>query len=168
MMKLIYAPNHMLETPVEKFDFENLNPIAIAEEMIEVMEKHNGIGLAANQVGLNGQVFVMKPQISMMQPFAVFDPIIRGLSKEIEEGEESCLSYPDLVIKVKRPKSVMIEYTNTAREQKQLKLNDMDARIFLHEYDHLHGINFVDRISKLKLDMAVKKSQKRKKIYGRT
>ena len=167
-MKLIYAPNHMLETPVDKFDFENLNPLAIAEQMIEVMDKHNGVGLAANQVGLNGQVFVMKPQISMMQPFAVFDPIIRGLSKELEEGEESCLSYPDIDIKVKRPKSVMIEYTNTAREQKQLKLNDMDARIFLHEYDHLHGINFVDRISKLKLDMAVKKSQKRKKLYGRT
>ena len=168
MMKLIYAPNHMLETPVDKFDFENLNPLAIAEQMIEVMDKHHGVGLAANQVGLNGQVFVMKPQIRMMQPFAGFDPIIRGFSKELEEGEESCLSYPDLVIKVKRPKSVMIEYTNTAREQKQLKLNDMDARIFLHEYDHLHGINFVDRISKLKLDMAVKKSQKRKKLYGRT
>jgi len=168
MMKLIYAPNHMLETQVEKFDFENLNPYAIAEEMVEVMEKHKGLGLAANQDGLNAQVFVMKPQLNMMKPFALFNPVIRGLSKEIEAGEESCLSYPDLVLKIRRPKSVMIEYTNAEQQQKQLKLDDIDARIFLHEYDHLYGINFVDRVSKLKIDMAKKKAKKRNKIYGRT
>jgi peptide deformylase len=167
MMELIKAPNPMLETPVEKFDFVNLNPKAIEAQMIELMLKNNGLGLAANQVGLNARVFVMKPQKLRLPPFAVFDPVIEGLSNEKDIAPEGCLSYPGLVLNVKRPISVMLRFFNSDQEEKRLKLDEIDARIALHEYDHLFGVNFVDRVSKLKFDIAMRKMKKRMK-YGRT
>lgn len=166
MMKLVLAPDVQLETPVVPFDFENLNPHAIAEEMIELMLREGGLGLAANQVGLNAQVFVMKPILEKTGPFAVFNPIIAGLSKETELGPEGCLSHPGLFLKVKRPISCIVEFLDVNQEKKRLKLNDIDARIFLHEYDHLYGIQYIDRVSKLKYKFAEKKRLKKEKMNG--
>ena len=104
----------------------------------------------------------------------VANPIIKGLSKEMELGIEGCLSHPDLYIKVKRPISCIVEFDTLAEDGKTIihtetKFDDIDARIFLHEYDHLHGIQFIDRVSKYKLQLAEKKRLKqikKRKING--
>jgi len=173
MMQLIKAPNVMLENKVNRFDIDNIHPAPIALDMIELMLKENGIGLSANQVGYDGQIFVMKAQKNMQfGPYiTVINPIIKGLSKEIESGEEGCLSHPGLIIKVRRPISAMVEFDTLTPDNKstihvETKFDDLDARIFLHEYDHLYGIQFIDRVSKLKLEMAEKKRYKKRKIHG--
>jgi peptide deformylase len=105
-------------------------------------------------------------------PVIVMNPIIKGLSEEIESGVEGCLSHPDLILKVRRPVSVMVEFDTLTSDMKDVihieaKYDDIDARIFLHEYDHLYGIQFIDRVSKLKLNMAEKKRLKKgKKVNG--
>ena len=173
MMQLIKAPNVMLENKVNRFDVDNIHPAPIALDMIDLMLKENGIGLSANQVGYDGQIFVMKAQKNMQfGPYiTVINPIIKGLSKEIESGEEGCLSHPGLIIKVRRPISAMVEFDTLTPDNKstihvETKFDDLDARIFLHEYDHLYGIQFIDRVSKLKLEMAEKKRYKKRKIHG--
>ena len=172
-MKLIKAPDLMLDNKVQMFDIENIHPAPIAMEMIDLMVKEKGIGLSANQVGFDGQIFVMKAQTNMQfGPYiTVINPHIKGLSKEIEPGEEGCLSHPGLILKVRRPISAMVEFDTLTPDYKstihvETKFDDLDARIFLHEYDHLYGIQFIDRVSKLKLEMAEKKRYKKRKIHG--
>lgn len=170
MMQLVKAPNVMLEMPVERFNYELMHPAPYALDMIDLMNKESGLGLSANQVGLNAQIFVMKPVLNKSHgsPLIVINPVIKGLSKEIDEGVEGCLSHPDLILKVRRPISCMVEFDTLTSDYKDVihvdtKFDDIDARIFLHEYDHLHGIQFIDRVSKLKLQMAEKRKTKRKK-----
>jgi peptide deformylase len=174
MMELVLAPDGRLETKLERFDFELMHPAPVAVDMIELMQKHSGLGLSANQVGFPMQIFVMKALLNKKHgdPVIVMNPIIKGLSEEIEAGVEGCLSHPDLILKVRRPVSVMVEFDTLTSDMKDVihieaKYDDIDARIFLHEYDHLYGIQFIDRVSKLKLNMAEKKRRKKgKKVNG--
>lgn len=174
MMKLVTAPDTMLESKVERFDLDNIHPAPIALDMIDLMNKEGGLGLSANQVGFNGQIFVMKTLLNKQygSPTVVINPIITGLSKELESGVEGCLSHPGLFLKVRRPISCMVQFDTLTSDYKNVihvetKFDDIDARIFLHEYDHLYGIQFIDRVSKLKLNMAEKKRIKQKrKVNG--
>ncbi len=169
-MKLVLAPDVMLETPVKRFDYELMHPAPIALDMIDIMREKSGLGLSANQVGLNAQIFVMKTILNKEygDPLIVINPIIKGLSQEKEDGVEGCLSHPDLFLKVKRPISCVVEFDTLTSDLKNVihietKFDDIDARIFLHEYDHLHGIQFINRVSRLKIQMAEKRRLKRKK-----
>lgn len=169
-MKLILAPNVMLETAVGRFDYDQMHPAPIALDMIDLMNKESGLGLAANQVGFPYQIFVMKAILNKKfgSPLVVMNPVIKGLSKETELGIEGCLSHPDLMLQVKRPISCVVEFDSVSENYRDIirietKFDDIDARIFLHEYDHLHGIQFIDRVSRLKLQLAEKRRTKRKK-----
>jgi peptide deformylase len=173
-MKLVLAPDLMLETEVKRFDLDLIHPAVIALDMIDVMNKEGGLGLSANQVGFNGQIFVMKALLNKEHgsPIVVINPIIKGISKETEDGPEGCLSHPGLILKIKRPISCIVEFDTLTSDSKnvihvEMKLDDIDARVFLHEYDHLHGIQFMDRVSKLKMKMAEKKlTKKQRKVNG--
>tara|TARA_R110000782_G_scaffold5972_9_gene20687 strand:+ start:765 stop:1286 length:522 start_codon:yes stop_codon:yes gene_type:complete len=172
-MQLITAPNPMLETPVECFDFEKMHPAPVALDMIDLMKKEGGLGLSANQVGFPYQIFVMKAILNKQYGdiTVVMNPVIKGLSKEVELGPEGCLSHPGLFLRVKRPISCIVEFDTLTSDYKNVihveaKYNDIDARCFLHEYDHLHGIQYIDRVSKLKIQRADTKRLKRIK-YGR-
>jgi len=174
MMKLVLAPDLMLETEVKRFDLDLIHPAVIALDMIDIMNKEGGLGLSANQVGFNGQIFVMKALLNKEHgsPIVVINPIIKGISKETEDGPEGCLSHPGLILKIKRPISCIVEFDTLTSDSKnvihvEMKLDDIDARVFLHEYDHLHGIQFMDRVSKLKMKMAEKKlTKKQRKVNG--
>ena len=170
MMKLVLAPDQILETKLERFDLEAMHPAAIALDMIDLMHKEGGLGLSANQVGFPMQIFVMKTLLNKQHgsPLVVINPLIKGLSKEIESGPEGCLSHPGLILKVRRPISCVVEFDTLTSDYKNVihietKFDDIDARIFLHEYDHLYGIQYIDRVSKLKLEMAEKKRLKKEK-----
>jgi len=163
-MELVKSPSEWLSRQVQTFSFEDLDAKAISDEMINIMEQEGGIGLSANQVALDAQIFVMKPYLlNDKTPFAVINPVIEKISAELETMPEGCLSHPDLFISVKRPKSLVAKYFDITAKECIIELTDIDARCFLHEYDHLQGIEFVDRVSKLKLEMAVKKRSKQQR-----
>lgn len=163
-MKLVTYPNSWLEKKVNPFDFEKHDAKEVEKEMIQIMDKHQGVGLAANQVAFEGQIFVMKPEglkgYEDNKSFAVINPKIVKVTEETIIGEEGCLSFPLLYLKVKRPYGLVVECLDSNAKECTLELVGWNARIFGHEYDHLYGINFIDRVSKLKLDMAKKKQQK--------
>ena len=165
-MKLVKSPNAWLQKIVDPFDFDELNAQEISEEMIALMTQEGGIGLSANQVGLNARIFVMKPHLlEDNSPLTVINPTIDKVSVNQETMPEGCLSHPDLYLKVPRPKGIVVKFLDICQKECIMELYDIDARCFLHEYDHLSGIEFTNRVSRLKLDMARKKQIKlRKKI----
>ena len=90
---------------------------------------------------------------------------IEKISEETDLRYEGCLSHPNLFLKVQRPIKLVTRFLDADAKECIIVLNNYDARVFLHEYDHLQGIEFTDRVSKLKLEMAKKKKTKREKRY---
>ena len=169
-MHLVKSPDPWLQKVVKDFDFETLDAKAISEEMIELMVQEGGIGLSANQVGLDARIFVMKPHLlEDKSPLVIINPHLASVTVNYENLPEGCLSHPDLFLSVKRPRGIIANYLDITGKECKIELYDIDARCFLHEYDHLQGIEFTDRVSRLKLDMAKKKQaklKKRMKQYG--
>jgi peptide deformylase len=160
-MRLVKSPDPWLEKKVEPFDFEKLDAKAISEEMIELMLAEGGIGLSANQVALDAQIFVMKPHLlEDNSPLVIINPVLTSVTVNYEDLPEGCLSHPGLYLKVKRPRGLIAKYLDINAKECTIELYDIDARCFLHEWDHLQGVEFTDRVSKLKLDMAKKKQKK--------
>lgn len=168
-MHLVKSPDPWLEKKVKEFDFDSLDAKSISEEMILLMQQEGGIGLSANQVGLDAQIFVMKPHLLKdNSPLVIINPHLESVTVNYEEMPEGCLSHPGLFLPVKRPRGVIAKYLDIFAKECTIELYDIDARCFLHEYDHLQGVEFTDRVSKLKLDRAKKKrlKQKRKLQHG--
>ena len=160
-MKLRLAPYDLLTKKVNAFNFNKLDAEQIEKEIIDIMLKHDGLGLAANQVGLDARVFAIHNKEA--EPFAVFNPQIIESSNDKILREEGCLSYPDLWMKVKRPEHIVVKFTNSQGKTIQEAYNGLLSRVFQHEYDHLDGICYVDRVSKLVYNIARKR---KKKIAG--
>ncbi len=160
-MKLIKHPDDILKQKLEDFDFDQgINLEELEKNMISLMLESNGIGLSANQVGLDKRFFVMKLQDPNTPPFILINPKILWASEQQSEFEEGCLSFPELFIPVKRPSKIKVEYIDKYKNTCIIELNGIDSRCFQHELDHLDGICFTDKVSKLKLALALKKQRK--------
>ena len=161
-MELIYAPSDWLSKAVKPFDFDSYNAVEIAQDMVDIMDTHKGVGISANQVGIDAQIFVMQPtqHNELKDAFAIINPVIEKISEETDLRYEGCLSYPNLFLKVQRPVKLVTRFLDADAKECIIVLNNYDARVFLHEYDHLQGIEFTDRVSKLRLEMAKKKKTK--------
>lgn len=159
-MNLLYYPNEFLEKQVDPVDLQSpgFDPTELKKEMVDLMLANNGIGLAANQIGLNAQVFVLGDSIENSS--IMINPTILQYTEETTDGYEGCLSFPNIYVKVKRPKEILAKFWNENLEEVVTKIEGPTAKVYLHELDHLLGITIKDRVSKLKWDMAKKKSLK--------
>jgi len=163
MMKLIDSDDPILKQKSVNWDFDqHVNAAVIEREMLELMKSSRGIGLAANQIGLDRRVFVMK--LADGRELGFFNPHILYAEGE-QSGEEGCLSFPNLFLTVKRYKKITAMYLDNTGKRCIIELEDIDARCFQHELDHLDGVCFTDGISKLKLERAL---AKQRKLNGRT
>ena len=159
MLKLLNEDDPILKQPAEHWDFENhVNAAVIEREMLELMRASNAIGLAGNQVGLLRRVFVMK--LTDGREIGCFNPYIMYGDNDKIEGEEGCLSFPNLWLKVKRDNKISAMYLDNTGKRCIIELEGLDARCFQHELDHLDGITFTEYVSDLKLKMARKKQRK--------
>lgn len=133
---------------VEQVDIELIKQI---QDMSQTMRNANGIGLAANQVGLNKSVFIV--DLSIMEDYEDFKPVIMinpeivELSDELSVYEEGCLSLPNLRADVERSKQVKIKYLDTDEKEQIIEADNLFARVILHEYDHLIGKMIPDRVT---------------------
>ena len=108
--------------------------------MFETMVAYRGVGLAAPQVGINEQIFVVD---TGKEVFAAINPkIIKSAGTDLME--EGCLSIPRVIVDIKRAKNVWVEFTNLENRQVRAQLNGLVARVFLHEFDHLQGKLILD------------------------
>ena len=148
-----------------EWDFnQDQDPEKFENEMISFMLENKGIGLAANQIGITKRVFSMGSYSipGFPQPFALFNPLILKSSKEMVLDEEGCLSYPGLYLKIKRPSWIIAAYQNSKGDIVEAKFDGYLAKCFQHELDHLNGVCFIDKVSQLKLQLAMKKLRKNK------
>ena len=166
-LKLIDPMNDLLKRAPAKFDFEKDDPIQVKEDLLEAMEWVGGVGLSANQVGLDMAVFVIGDGQEEGVTKAFYNPEIVGCSKDEDVMREGCLSFPGLWLMVKRPKQVVIKYYDEDNEEKIETYEGVAARVILHEYDHMLGANFTMRVSKLKLERAFKALEKKIKKHQR-
>jgi peptide deformylase len=141
------------------------DPELLERSMIDFMISNKGIGLAANQIGITKRVFVMGSYTipDFPEPFALFNPKILETSKEIIPDKEGCLSYPGLFLSIKRPSWIIAEYQDSKGNIKEIRVDGYLSKCFQHELDHLEGICFVDKVSSLKLNLAMKKLRKIKR-----
>lgn len=118
----------------------------LIDDMIETMEKNHGIGLAAPQVGTFKRIIVLGADLTESDISVLINPKIIKKSPEAEIGEEGCLSFPGLYLKIRRAKRVEAEGLDINGKKIKLRANDILARILQHEIDHLDGILFFDRL----------------------
>jgi peptide deformylase len=133
----------------------------IAEEMIDTLHKERGVGLAGPQVGLMERIFVV--HIERDVPRVFINPTITMTSQAQIKYEEGCLSIPGLYADVLRPEAVQIQAWNERGRPFTLDAEGQLARVILHEYDHLEGVLFIDRLSEPKRNRIIAKWEKRKK-----
>ena len=143
-MKLVKYPNKILNTKVSQVNIEDpgFDPIELKKQMVEVMLDNNGIGLSANQVGLDAQVFVMGDKAENCT--MCINPEILQHTEDTSVEIEGCLSFPGMYVKVKRPTEILAKWFDENLEEQSVKIDGYTAKCFLHEWDHLQGINMKD------------------------
>jgi len=166
----LLPPNHpLLKEPTQKFDFDDppMPPDHLFMMLSDIMIKNKGIGLAANQIGIPYNVFVIGDPTNEDSIISVFNPNIISRSGEQYYAEEGCLTFPDLYVKIKRYNVIRTRFTTHDGDTDTIKLSGMTSRIFQHEYDHLHGILYTKRANPYHLDKAKRDLKKVLKLRKR-
>ena len=138
---------------------------ALMDDMLETMYDAPGIGLAAVQIGVPKRVIVMDlaKKDEPPQPRHFVNPEILWASEETQPYEEGCLSVPDIYDEVERPARVKLKYRNYKGEEIEEDAEGLFAVCIQHEMDHLEGVLFLDHLSRLKRENALRKLKKAKK-----
>ena len=127
-------------------------------DYINLMHSNQGMGLAANQVGITKRFFAIGHESfdTFKKSAIIWNPRLINQSEEKVIDVEGCLSFKGIWLKVERPKIVEVTYETTQGKTKFARLDGMESKCFQHECDHLEGITFNKRVSKLRWDMATK------------
>jgi len=123
----------------------------LAEDLALTMRANDGVGLAANQVGVLRRLFTYDdPGGEGRDPSAgaVVNPVLLHASEETESDDEGCLSFPGLFYPVERPLEVIVRHQDVTGETHETVMRDFGARIWLHEMDHLNGVLFIDHLAR--------------------
>ena len=144
LKQLIPSDDPLLHKKLKKCSY-NLDRSKLSYTLNENMFHHNGVGLSANQIGIEERVFVMMIDIELEETITCFNPKIIKESKKEVVMEEGCLSYPELFLDISRPSSIIVRYEDEGKTIIKRRLEGFIGRIFQHEYDHMEGIDFTQR-----------------------
>ncbi len=149
-MEIVKEPNKILRNKLGKVKKITPEIGALIFDMRKMMVEARGVGLAANQVGQDLQIFVIDKKLAEENgvPDAYINPEITEYSKESAEAEEGCLSLPDYWQQIKRSKKVKIKALDINGKKIKIKARGLLARVFQHEYDHLQGVLIKDHIER--------------------
>ena len=151
------------EFDIERFkEEEKIELKKFVDNMFETMKQYGGIGLSANQVGKPYRMFVMGDHLNIEKgkKWVCINPKITNVTKDLIRYKEGCLTFPFLFLDIERPQDISVEYLDENLEKKEEHMTGIVARCFQHEFDHMQGIVFTEHVSKLKLDMSLKKRDK--------
>jgi peptide deformylase len=148
-MQIYTFPYHTLNTVSSTTNFF-IPPAGYSDwlqfekDYIYLMLRSNGIGLAANQIGITQRFFAMGHSSfdTFKKPAILYNARITKASDDVEIGEEGCLSFPGVIYNVYRPVNIEVEWQNMKGETQGGKLRGLEARCFQHELDHINGITF--------------------------
>jgi peptide deformylase len=165
-LKLVPFADPKLKSTPSLFDFEKENAEEISERLFIAMRQTGGVGLSANQVGLDMKVFVMGGSSGIPEK-VIINPLLLNVSDEVVTMREGCLSYPGLWLTITRPAGCILKYKDEKGNETVEEFKGIPARIVLHEYDHMVGQNFTMRASRFKIQRAMKSLDKKVKNYYR-
>ncbi len=161
ILPIIYAPSPIFKhkaKPVIKVD-QLIGDLA--SDMLETMYAENAVGLGANMVGIDQQIIVLDIRKNdVKNPYVMLNPEIIEASAETSEYEEASISFPGISAMIKRPKKIKVKYLDLDNNEQVLAADEFLARVILHETDYLHGVVYLDYLSKLKRDMLMAKMLK--------
>jgi peptide deformylase len=141
---------------VEEFDGQ-LRKLAF--HMVEIMRDAPGVGLAAPQLGISKRLIVY--EVGEEEPHILANPDITWRSDEVEEGEEGCLSVPDVVVPVDRSTSIEVHGQDVHGDRLEIRAEGLEARVIQHEVDHLDGVLILDRTSRKERAAALRELRER-------
>ena len=146
MIKELVKPEHQLfHHRIDSCSY-NLDRQFLSKTLIDNMIHYEGIGLSANQIGIWERAFAMIKDLENHEVIVCFNPrILKSYTEEVEM-EEGCLSYPNIFLKIKRPDKIVVKYEDEYKKTHKIKLQGLASRVFQHEYDHMEGIDFTQRV----------------------
>lgn len=158
-MNLVKPNDPILTKSCEPFDFSNpaFDPVEFAQELVKHMYEWNGLGLAASQVGTPCRVFAMRGQ---PENFVCYNPRVVQPSEQEVILEETSLTYPGLIVKIKRPQHVRVRFQTPNGDTRTETFTGMTARVFQHYLDHIEGVLYFNRANRYYRDIAFKKWSK--------
>jgi peptide deformylase len=162
-MKIVNYPHPALRVKAQPVKAVDADVQKAAAEMLELMYRHDGLGLAAPQVTLDYQMIVMNFAGDHERPdmeCVAINPVIVETKGGTISDREGCLSFPGLYQNVRRFKTVVVQYYNLKGELKEMTATDLAARVWQHEIDHLQGTLFIDKMGSLGLHRSQKDLEK--------
>ncbi|MEK7536946.1 MAG: peptide deformylase [Patescibacteria group bacterium] len=146
-MEIVKKPAEILSQKLKIIGLITPSLKKVILKMKKTMKEANGIGLAANQVGLDMALFVIDEELAKEHnaPSVYINSEVKPYSKDSEELEEGCLSIPETWLKIKRPKKVKVKSVDENEKKYKFIAKGMLARVLQHEYDHLQGVMITDK-----------------------
>ena len=141
--------------PVETFDDALAH---LAQEMLTTMREHEGVGLAANQVGRLRRILVAATED---EEYVIVNPQLEEVAETTEKAVEGCLSIPDIQVEVERPTAVTLTGQDATGAPLRIEASGLIARIFQHEIDHLDGVLILDRTDRASRKAAMREMRER-------
>lgn len=160
-MDIVTLGNEILRQKAEPIEEINEEIVQLANDMIARLDPKEGIGLAGPQVGVMKRIFIV--HIEGDEPRVFINPTIIATSEDEVFYEEGCLSIPGVWADVKRPSVIQIQAWNEKGRRFRVEAKGIMARVIQHEYDHLEGVLFVDRLPDAKRAKLLNKYQKLKR-----
>ena len=165
VLEILKAPDARLRIKSEKVKDVSLIQGLIDDMLDTLYATDNGIGLASTQVGRKEAVVVIDLSESRNEALVLVNPeVVNGSDKVM--GQEGCLSVPDYYAEVERFSSVVVSALDREGKPISIESNDFLAIVMQHEIDHLSGNLFIDYLSPLKRQMAIKKVKKSLKVHS--
>jgi peptide deformylase len=158
-MQIITLGNEILRQKADKIEKIDEEIEKLSEQMLEILVRDKGVGLAGPQLGIMKRIFVVHVEGDKKRVF--INPSIIETSHETCKYEEGCLSIPGIYANVIRSESIKMQAWNEKGRPFTLEASGLIARIILHEYDHLEGILFLDRLTENKKKMLIAKYEKK-------
>ncbi len=154
LRKIVYLPDPVLRRKAHKITEVDKKLQELIDDMVETMRDAPGVGLAAPQVGVSERLVVIEygddeDEEAPKKLFVLINPEIVETSEEMVNGIEACLSIPGLVGEVERHERIVVKALNRHGKPTKIKVKGWLARIFQHEIDHLEGIVYPDRASRV-------------------
>jgi peptide deformylase len=141
--------------PVECFDGSLAH---LAEEMLATMREHEGVGLAANQVGRLKRLLVAALED---EEFVIVNPVVAEAVETTEKELEGCLSIPGIQVEIERPTGISVSGQDTSGTPLRIEASGLLARILQHEVDHLDGVLILDRTDRESRKVAMREMRER-------
>ena len=162
--KIITVPDKILRRVSDPLEKVSHNEKKLSDDLIEIMYKNNGIGLAAIQIGIPKRMIVIdiEQKNKKKNPICFINPKIKKFEGKNSSYEEGCLSIPNTFIEIERPEVCYVEYIDIEGTKKEIKCEGLLSTCIQHEINHLDGKLIIDFVSKMKRDLIVKKLSKNK------